>query len=100
MTQNEFLRRRAKVIAALAVIIGLCAAFMAVVGGYSMGGAILQGDLYGDALRLTNIILPFAAAILFAFAATRENGSPLSATLIYGMVLGLVAVQLTLPALA
>jgi hypothetical protein len=99
MTRSDFLQRFIKLIAKLAMIIGLCAAFMGVVGGLSMGGVVLQGDLYRDALRLTFIVLPLAAACLFAFAAARESGRPSAATLIYGLVTGLVAVQLTLPAL-
>jgi cytochrome bd-type quinol oxidase subunit 2 len=99
MTRSDFLRRSIKLIAKLAMIIGLCAAFIGVVGGYSMGGAVLQGDLYGDALRLAFIVLPLVAACLFAFAVARENGRPSAATLIYGVVIGLVAVQLALSAL-
>jgi hypothetical protein len=78
---------------------GLSAAFMGVVGGYSMGGAILHGDSYGDALRLAFIALPLAATCLFAFAVVRDNGRAIPATLIYAVVLGLVAIQLALPAL-
>jgi hypothetical protein len=99
MTRSDFMRRSIKQIAKLAMIIGLCAAFIGVIGGYSMGGAVLQGDLYKDALRLAFIVLPLAAASLFAFAVVRENGRSSTATLIYSLVLGLIAVQLVLPAI-
>ena len=53
VTRSDLVRRPLKLLAALAVITGLIAGFVALSAGSMMGGALLQGDLRQDTLWLT-----------------------------------------------
>jgi hypothetical protein len=99
MAPSYLVLRPIKVLAALAVIIGLLAASVGVVGGLSMAGAIIQGDARGDAFRLAFIVIPLVAACLFVFGAARERVRPSAATAIYCGAVVLIAGQLVLTTL-
>jgi hypothetical protein len=81
------------------VVVGFAAAGIGVIGGLATGGSVIEGDLRADISRLTFIILPVIALLLFVFATMRDEVRPAVATSMYGLVVLLIAAQLFLPAL-
>lgn len=96
---SQILRRSLPFGAAVAALLGTFAAAFDFYIRLRLGGTLLSGWLPQDVGHVGFWVLPVAAAFLVVVGWRREAARPNFAVAAYGLALGLLALQLTIPML-